>query len=390
MIRETAEQSLRQLYQYCRDQKWKGWDPYDGLNSRIFRATPFRFSRVCRLAWIQAFKRMPINLRTPALVPREENPKGLALFARGLTRLRKAGVEWVHANDVSYVYNRLRQLRSPGYDRWCWGYNFDWQGRAFFLKRFAPSAVVTTFAGHAFFDRFERHCNTDAVGIARSACDFILGNLQRPIDTADKVCFSYTPFDQTRIYNVNFLIASLFARAWSTTGDMELAHWSQRTLAYAVSGQTADGSWAYGEDSYQGWVDHFHTCFNLLALDECQRWLHLNAHDKALERGLAFYLDRLFRADGLPRPDTRGDDPIDIHGVALALITLSRFAGRDYRCKERLDKIVEWSIAQMQDHRGFFYYQKRPRGMVRIPYMRWSQAWMFYALSLLVAPEEPS
>ena len=37
----------------------------------------------------------------------------------------------------------------------------------------------------------------------------------------------------------------------------------------------------------------------------------------------------------------------------------------------------------MQSPQGYFYYQKRRCYTNRISYMRWSQAWMFYAISLL-------
>jgi hypothetical protein len=37
----------------------------------------------------------------------------------------------------------------------------------------------------------------------------------------------------------------------------------------------------------------------------------------------------------------------------------------------------------MQTEQGYFYYQLKPLYPIDIPYMRWSQAWMLYALSRL-------
>ena len=34
-------ESFKKLKTYCEVEKFKGWDPYDGLNSRIFQALPF-------------------------------------------------------------------------------------------------------------------------------------------------------------------------------------------------------------------------------------------------------------------------------------------------------------------------------------------------------------
>ena len=423
------EQALRRLYTYCRERDWKGWDPYDGLNSRLFQALPFKRWRLWRLAWTQLFKRSPLNLRRLAGVPGEENPKGLALFARSMVHLQQAKCDWIEPDDVSHLFARLERLRSPGYEPWCWGYNFDWQGRAFFARRFAPNAVATVFAAHAFLDRYEAGGDAGDLEKARSACAFILGSLYRPghlrngaapasspaigarssqivqakmpalwpreeadqqngvvPPQSEEVCFSYTPHDDTQVHNVNFLIAALLARVSAAADEPSLADWAHRALAFSVARQADDGSWSYGTAPYQKWVDHFHTCYNLLALEECWHWLRTDVYDEAIERGLTFYLDHLFRNDGLPRPDTQALFPIDIHAVALALITLERFADRRRDCRALREKIVEWALGEMQDREGFFYYQKRAHSMVRIPYMRWSQAWMFYALSQSIVP----
>ena len=43
---------------YCETEHFKGWDPYDGLNSKIFQAIPLlKKSVLCRLMVIQGFKR---------------------------------------------------------------------------------------------------------------------------------------------------------------------------------------------------------------------------------------------------------------------------------------------------------------------------------------------
>ena len=80
--------SFLKLKQYCEREGFKGWDPYDGLNSKAFRALPLlKRSALCRLIVIQGFKRCPINLRRLALVPKEYNAKGIGLFLQGYCNL---------------------------------------------------------------------------------------------------------------------------------------------------------------------------------------------------------------------------------------------------------------------------------------------------------------
>ena len=47
------------------------------------------------------------------------------------------------------------------------------------------------------------------------------------------------------------------------------------------------------------------------------------------------------------------------------------------------EKIGDWTIENLRDSRGFFYYHRQRFCKVRIPYMRWSEAWMMYALARL-------
>ena len=79
-----AIKTLARLRQYCENEQFKGWDPYDGLNSRVYRAIPLlNRSAIWRLCVIQGFKRSPINLRPLMLVPKEHNAKGIGLFLKG-------------------------------------------------------------------------------------------------------------------------------------------------------------------------------------------------------------------------------------------------------------------------------------------------------------------
>lgn len=36
-----AVRSFSALKSYCEQEHFKGWDPYDGLNSKVFQAIPF-------------------------------------------------------------------------------------------------------------------------------------------------------------------------------------------------------------------------------------------------------------------------------------------------------------------------------------------------------------
>ncbi len=72
---------FEKLKNYIERESFKGYDPFDGLNSRLFQSIPFlKKNGFIQLAWIQFFKRSPINFRPITGIEKEYNPKGLGLF----------------------------------------------------------------------------------------------------------------------------------------------------------------------------------------------------------------------------------------------------------------------------------------------------------------------
>jgi hypothetical protein len=104
--------------------------------------------------------------------------------------------------------------------------------------------------------------------------------------------------------------------------------------------------------------------------------------DHALAQGWQDYRARFFAPGQMVRfgEDLRG--PLDSHAVARSALALAAF-GEVEAGREQLIRL----IAQMQDAReGIFYYQRNIRGKVnRVEYMRWTQAWVFWALAGLLA-----
>lgn len=111
----TLLDSFLRLKAYCEAEDFKGWDPYDGLKSKVARTLlPLKHSALLRLCLIQGFKRCPVNLRRWALVPKEYNAKGIGLFLQGycnLYRLMENDVEIdARLGSKEKILSRIRQL----------------------------------------------------------------------------------------------------------------------------------------------------------------------------------------------------------------------------------------------------------------------------------------
>src|SRR5213076_761078 len=106
-----------------------------------------------------------------------------------------------------------------GFKGACWGYNFDWQSRSFYAPRGTPAIVPTAFAARALCEAADTLADDAYLRVARSTCDFILRDLQRSSDSADELCFSYTPHDTTRVFNASLLAAETLATVGARTGE---------------------------------------------------------------------------------------------------------------------------------------------------------------------------
>jgi len=106
-----------------------------------------------------------------------------------------------------------------------------------------------------------------------------------------------------------------------------------------------------------------------------------------IDKGLHYYLENFFLKDGTPKYYDNKTYPIDIHAPAQLVVTLSRL-GVLQEHKVLVKKVLNWTVEHMQDfNKGYFYYQLKQGLSSKIPYMRWAQAWMFYAFSFLEGKE---
>jgi hypothetical protein len=102
---------------------------------------------------------------------------------------------------------------------------------------------------------------------------------------------------------------------------------------------------------------------------------------RALSRGYAFWRSSFFLADGWPKYYHRAAYPADAHSAGAAVVAFAELKDAEPDALELAQRVARWAVRELFDPRGFFYYQRRRLYTVRTPYMRWSQAWMTYALA---------
>ncbi len=370
------------LWQYCKKNDFAGYDPYDVLNSGLIKIFPWSSTRFFRLALTQTLKRLPLNLRPLLLVPKTQNPKALAIFLKAALRLEKSGII-DPSGEISFFIKRISELRSPGHPYYCWGYSFPWQTRTLLIPRGAPNLVCTVFVADSLLDAYEATENKQCLEMALSAGAYIFNELYWSEN--GQAGFSYPqPGLRIHIYNADLLGAALLVRLSRITGNNNYRESALRVARYAVARQNEDGSWFYGETPQSRWIDNFHTGYNLMALKDISRYADTNEFEPALTRGLEYYKNHFFRPDGAPKYFHNKLYPIDTHCLAQSIITMEAFKDRENTYNEVALSALDWAIKNMWNKKGYFYYQANRFYKNRISYMRWSQAWMLLALSILI------
>ena len=354
------------------DNDYKGYDPYDALNSKILKLP----GKIPKIILIQFFKKSPINFRKLFLVPEGINPKGLGLLLTVYSNLFKITKNNLWIDRAKEVYRLLLTLKSDGYSGDCWGYNFDWQNRAFFLKKFTPTIVNSSFIGHGLLDMYEVTNDQSWVDSANNIIPFMLKDLNKSYN--DKTfCFSYTPLDKTQVHNANLLGTSLIARISKIN---KIEDWNEEIIQstkFTLDHQNEDGSWRYGHKKYQHWIDSFHTGFNLMSLRYINNYIDDNSIMKSVELGEEYYFDKFFLKDGLPKYYNDSIYPIDVHSPSMALRYSYFVEGVDL-----FSKISDWFITNMYDSkRKYFIFQINRMYRNKINYLRWGQIWALYGLS---------
>jgi len=224
--------------------------------------------------------------------------------------------------------------------------------------------------------------------MARSACDFILKDLYRTYDDQGDFSFSYSPLDKTQVFNASLLGARLLSRTWFYTNEPALIDDSRKAVSYVCKHQQENGAWSYSPLPFHQWIDNFHTGYNLECIYTYQSISGDHSLNSHLEKGLEYYLNTFFEESGLPKYYSNSKYPIDMHTTAQLVVTLSKMGVLNQKM-ELVDKVLLWSFENMFDEsKGYFYYYKEKYFTIKIPYMRWTQAWMFLGLSHYISFEK--
>jgi len=401
---------LHQLLHYAEAENFAGYDPYDTLNAWL----PFHWlGKWGPVLAIQFQKRNPVNIRPLLGIKKERNPKAIGLFLRAYSLLYMRDPRPEYLAHMRSLFTWLRDHPAKGYSSYCWGYNFPWASPVKYMPAYMPSVVATGFVVKGLHEYYRATADPEVLPLMQGAADFVLHHVERYEDHTGR-CFSYTPVMKDACYNASLLGAEILARnqqilpssppsspslvreggeggRGGERGELVdteggngggLGGLIHRAVDFVVSRQLPDGRWNYSLDLDTGkersQID-FHQGYVIESIEEIMRLTgERPAHwVEAVRKGLEFYRNEQFFDDGRSKWRLPKEWPVEIHNQAQGIITFAMF--EEYRDFAQI--VTDLTIKEMYDEKGYFYYQKYRNYTIKIPYMRWSQAWMAVALA---------
>ena len=381
---EPTRESLLDICQralaWAKARDFSGYNKHDALNSPLLRAASLNL-KWPRILCTQAVMRAPVNIRPLLAVRKTRNPKGIALFARAYLNLFRVTGDETHRIEAKRLLDWLLEHPSTGFRGLSWGYPYPWQDLGFYAPTHFPNRIVTYFVGRALVDGFETLGDPRYLEAAEKTVEFILEEPNVLFESAEMKCLSYVPVPdiEMAVMDVSALCGALAAMVGKHTGRDELITEARKLVAWVVDKQTDYGAWYYTHPPGDSHITHdnYHTGEILDAIADFGEASGDPQFEVAYRKGLDFYRRELFTPEHRPKWMHDTVYPYDAHGYSQGIITFTK-AGE----LELAQRIAQRATNDLwNDQQSRFAYQKRRFYIKRFTLMRWSQAWLSFALS---------
>ncbi len=380
-IKTKIEKSIHKVEKWVEDHDYKGYEPFDGLSSYL---RPLTFGNLFLERVLQQLVRQsPINLRPLFGIKPLESTKGRGYMAAGYLTMFKLTRDPHYKEKAVKCLDWLIVNKSPKFEKYSWANHFPFSSRSGKYTKHESIIVWTALIGQAFLDAYEILGDEKYLKIAISVCEWIL---DLPRERTDRgACISYYAFAQSSIHNSNMLGAAMLARTAKLARSGQYLDVAKEAMEYSLSRQLPDGAWYYGEASNQHWIDNFHTGYNLDSLKCYIESTGDKTYEPNMHRGLEYLKKTFFEANGRPKYYHNRTYPVDSQCAAQAIETLAHFSEYDRPSLELGLKVAQWTIDNMQDTKGYFYYRQYPLMKAKTPMLHWAQATTYKALTLLLS-----
>jgi hypothetical protein len=234
--------------------------------------------------------------------------------------------------------------------------------------------------------------NEEYLTALKSAAEFIVSSLERTEDESG-ICFAYAPGIRVLVHNSNLLGAATLLRCWKYTKDPSLYDLAKPSFRWSISRINPDGSWYYrfAPPGARNWIDNFHTAYNI---DCFAVGYEIAGEDVVpidiLKRSYDFWIRHFFLPDGTPRYYHDKTLPLNIQCASQAVESFAKLSAKDFpRALEMAEKVLEWTVQNMQKPNGAFLYKISRLWKNNLESIHWGESTMLAALGAYLFYSSP-
>jgi len=311
-------------------------------------------------------------------------------FASGFFNLYETTGDKKYLNKGEHFLDVMKTTYTKGYSGYAWGYTFGWQTPSGFWQAGIPLITITPYAFWAFKKHYELTNNEESRGIALSIAEFALHDLNEIKMPNGTFSASYSPISEDIVINANTYRTAVLLDAWKLSGNKKYKEVAERNIEFVLSYQGKTGEWFYeAKGPKDNFIDNFHTCFVIRNLYYCYQVNKDENILNAIIKGYDFYLTQLFYTNSRPKhfakakyAKMRKYEMYDYaEGIKLGILLRDIIPEAFEKAKWLANDLIE----NFQTKKGYYITRVTSFGTKhKVPYLRWPQAQLFYALTNLL------
>jgi len=384
-----------QLLDRMADRDYRGLDPSIVIHAprrrrleSILTQTPF-VNRVLMSIASRTFFYGGHRVNAMLDVPVKRFAKGMALcvsaYAAMLNECDETDAQSIR-NRVGHLFSLIESKRLAS---GLWAHDCDYAIQGVPVTTRTPNLVTSAFVANGYWDWWQasgsQKYKESFVDIAKRMLDIFPAK-----QDGETLCFMYTPVTEYHVHNANLLMAEVLAK-WQSIDDCANQEGTiKKSLIYSLNDFRESAGFPYaGPPSRNHTADNYHTGYVLRSLDAVQRFLpDLAAESNVFETirvGIEFYLKSFIKNKYVWFGEYR---MIESHSLAESIIffkVFARFISSPDR--KRLVQAIQNTASRLWNDNYFINNTKfLPLGIRlsdQTDMIRWSQAWMAYALAFM-------
>jgi hypothetical protein len=310
-----------------------------------------------------------------------------AHFMLAYINLYKYSSNAVYLKEAKLIAANLIKSSVVGFSGMCWGYPFDWMTTRGLWTSGVPLITTTGYCFEAFLKLFEATNEDRYREIAYSIFLFTLQDLKDTPIAENVASCSYSPIDNSQIVNANAYRSYVLVKGSRLFQNESALKKAKLNINFVLQSQREDGSWLYAvNDERDNFIDNFHTCFVLKNLIKVNDFLGEDRIAKAITKGFDFYKKNLLSEDYSPKPFAKLSRynivKKELYDYAEGISLCLQMQAFDKDAGKITEKLVNEVINKYQRNDGSYYTRISIFNIPnKIPYLRWSQSQIFYALT---------